>query len=242
MALLKQFKTDFGVIRITRSKRDGSTSYYQNGCFHSQANKYGVSVCVYVHVIQDIIRQARARRVLVIGCAGGTLATMLRRQHCKVTAVDINPLAFVIARDYFCLPHDVRCVLRDGIAYLRTTRRTYDAVVVDVFGSDNTVPPIFTNAAFFEKVARVLSPSGVMIMNVITAHDGDHRADIIAHQARRSGMMIAMVDWPGELYRNTLLIGGAQQKWRVPSGREANWIKPDLEGVVIRRPQKYRWS
>jgi len=91
VALLKQFETDYGIIRVTR-ERDGTLAYFQDGSFHSQATSKGVSVCAYVHVIHEIIRQRHARNILIIGCAGGTLATMLSRGHCKVTVVDINLL------------------------------------------------------------------------------------------------------------------------------------------------------
>ena len=238
MALLKQFETDFGDIRITRSKRDGSMAYYQNGCFHSQINKRGESVCAYIHAIHEIVRQIHAKHVLIIGCAGGSLATMLKRLHCKVTAVDINPLAFMIARRYFQLPDDVRCVRRDGIEYLRNTRKFYDAIVIDVFGSQNTVPRAFTSSAFFQKVQRVLTPGGVMIMNIITVNDDDGRADDIARHAKATGMDITMFDWPNEMNRNTLVVAGITPHVHIPSGQEPRWMKDDFKGIIRRKPKK----
>src|SRR3989442_624287 len=98
MILLEELDTEFGNIRITLSKHDGAYTYYQNGCFHSQANSDGISTCAYVHVMYKIIKQSGAQRVLMIGCAGGTLATMLHRLGCQVTVVDINPYAFTIAK------------------------------------------------------------------------------------------------------------------------------------------------
>lgn len=239
MALLEEFETDFGTIRVTRSKRDGSMAYYQNGSFHSQANRHGISVCGYVHVIHEIIRQAHARNILIIGCAGGTLATMLRRLHCNVTVVDINPMAFAIARRYFKLPEDVRCVRRDGIAYLRTTKKYYDAIVIDVFGSNNAVPRKFKTKAFFHKIQNVLSPHGVMAMNVITANDKDMQPDIIARNAQSGGMDITLFDWPRQKNRNTLIVGGITHRTHIPSGMEPAWIKPDLRGIIRRAPRKH---
>jgi spermidine synthase len=238
VALLKQFKTDFGTIRITRSKRDGTMAYFQNGCFHSQSRKDGSSVCVYAHAIHEIIRQTKARNVLIIGCAGGTLATMLRRLHCKVTVVDINPMAFAIARRYFRLPADVRCVRRDGIAYLRATPKIYDAVVVDVFGSDNNIPPPFVTERFFSYVENILSPSGVMVMNVITSNDKDGRANGIARNAEATGMEVTLFDWPNQMDRNTLIVAGDVRRVHLPSGHEPAWIKQDFQGIVRHRPRK----
>jgi SAM-dependent methyltransferase len=240
MPLLKQYDSDFGPIRVMRSARDGGIAYFQNGCFHSQANRDGISVCAYIHVLHEIIRQSHARNVLIIGCAGGTLATMLRHLNCHVTVVDINPLAFTIAREHFRLPADVRCIRRDGIAYLRTTKQRYDAVVIDVFGSDNTVPSVFTTVPFFRHVDHILSPAGVMIMNVITAGDEDMRVDHVALNAEAAGMDITLFDWPGHQDRNSLITGNVTRRVHIPSGREPSWIKADFDGIIRRRPRRVR--
>lgn len=238
MALLKKFETDFGTIRVTRFKRDGSLAYYQNGCFHSQANRKGISICGYVHVIQEVIRQSHARNILIIGCAGGTLATMLRHLKCRVTVVDINPMAFVIARRYFSMPDDVRCVRRDGIAYLRTTRKYYDAVVIDVFGANNAVPPKFVTKDFFKSVRNILSHAGIMVMNVMTMNDEDTRADGIARNAQNAGMDVTLFDWPSQKDRNTLIVGDMRRYVHIPSGHEPSWIQDDLSGIIRRQPRR----
>src|SRR5271155_278014 len=121
MDLLEDLETEFGNIRIVRYKHDGSHAYYQGFCSHSEANKEGVSTCTYVHTMFGIIRQLDAQRVLMIGCAGGSLATMLHRAGCEVTAVDINPHAFTLAKRYFQMPEEVRCVVGDGRSYMNRT-------------------------------------------------------------------------------------------------------------------------
>jgi len=239
MPLFKQIKTSFGTIRITRSA-DGSLSYYQNGCFHSQADKNGVSVCAYIHVIYELVLQSLAQNVLIIGCGGGTLATMLRRMRCKVTVVDINDAAFMIARDYFKLPKDVHCVTEDGVSYLRSVQKYYDAVVIDVFGSNNTVPRCFTTTSLFHSVKQALSPSGIMVMNVITKDDNDKRAVKVARNAQAADMPIRLFDWPGETDRNTLILGGGPAEFTIPSGREPEDVEDDLEGLVCRTLKKPR--
>lgn len=149
MVLLEELDTDFGNIKIMRSKRDGTCSYYQETCFHSQINAEGESTCGYVHVMYSVIRQSQARRVLMIGCAGGTLATMLHRLGCNVTAVDVNPHSFTLAKKYFRMPEEIECVVDDGWSYLRNTRSRYDAIAIDAFNSDGAIPEHFTTDAFF---------------------------------------------------------------------------------------------
>jgi protein-L-isoaspartate O-methyltransferase len=68
----------------------------------------------YVHVMYSIIKQSNAENVLMICGASGMLATMLYRSGCHVTAVDINPHAFTLAKKYFQMPDEVECVVGDG--------------------------------------------------------------------------------------------------------------------------------
>ncbi len=236
MTLLKQINTPFGTIRITR-EADGTLCYYQNGCFHSQATRGGVSVCAYVHVITEIIRQKKSKNVLIIGCGGGTLATMISRLGARVTVVDINPVAFDIARDYFKMPKSVECVKHNGLTFVRKTPKRFDAIVIDVFDSDNNVPEGFTKKGFLAACRKILRRGGLLILNVITPNDKDRRADYIAAQMKGAAMAPTLYDWPGEKDRNTLVVGGSVARIKIPSGQEPRWMKPDLKGVIRRAQQ-----
>lgn len=233
MTLIKQIKTPYGNVKITKSA-DGRVSYYQNGCFHSQADSDGVSVCAYIHVIYELALQSMAQNVLIIGCAGGTLATMLRRMSCRVTVVDINAAAFAIARDYFKLPDDVQCIAQDGVTYLRRAKKLYDAVIIDVFDANNTVPRCFTTTSLFTAARQALSPSGIMVMNWITKNDQDKRIEKVARNALAAGLPIRIFDWPGQTDRNTILLGGGPSKLTIPSGREPEDVEDDFEGMTCR--------
>lgn len=233
MALLKQFKTSFGVIRVTRDG-DGTLAYYQNGCFHSQANARGVSICAYVHVAYQIICQKKARNVLMIGCGGGTLATMLSRQNIHVTIVDINPVAFEIARDYFRMPKDVVCIEQNGLTYVRTSKQRFDAVIIDVFDEQNNVPHGFTTKAFLGAVKKNLKRGGVMIMNVITKNSKDRQADAIAKNMNAAGLKASIYEWSKEKDSNALIVGGSVKGVAIPSGKEPTSIREELKALDVR--------
>lgn len=231
MPLLKQFKTPFGTIRIIQN-RDGTRAYYQNGSFHSQANKRGVSICAYAHVVSEIARQKKARKVLVIGCGGGTLPTMLRHLGAAVTVVDINEAAFTIARDYFRMPKDVMCVTQDGLLYVRTTKARYDAVVIDVFGAENKVPAGFTAKAFFADAGKILKRNGVVIMNVMAKDHKDRQAQRIAKNLKASGLAPTIYDWSAEDDRNIIIAGGPVNNVAIPSGKEPAFIRKELKALL----------
>lgn len=240
MKLLEKCATPYGTIRVMQSPHDKSVAYYQDGTFHSQATRKGVSLCVYIHIMHEIIRQADARNILILGGAGGSLATMLRRLHCRVTVVDINPMAFVLARRYFHLPEQVRCIRRDGVAFVRHATPIYDAVVIDVFGGKNMVPRAFTTPAFFQTVKKILTPNGLLMMNVITANDKDRRSRMIARHAMTAGVDVTLFDWPGHTDRNSLIVGNLPRHVRIPSGHEPQAIKPDYQGLIRLRHLHHR--
>jgi spermidine synthase len=238
MMILEEVETEFGNIKILCSKSDGTCTYFQDKCSHSQINAEGVSTCAYVHVMYSIIRQAKAQNVLMIGCAGGSLATMLHRLGCTVTVLDINSYAFTLARRYFQMPEAVECVAEDGWSYLLRTEKHYDAIALDVFSSKGKIPREFTNGKFFQVVRNVLSPDGLVVMNVLTAHDLDMQAERIARNMKLAGLPAAIYDWPGKRDRNTIVSGGMPDHVRIPSGGEPGWILPELRGITCRKTMK----
>ena len=238
MVLLEELDTEFGNIKIMRSKRDGTYSYYQEACFHSQINADGVSTCGYVHVMYSIIRQAQARRVLMIGCAGGTLATMLHNVGCKITVVDINPHAFALAKRYFQMPEAIKCVVGDGWSYLLKTSQHYDAIAIDAFSSDGTVPEQFINEDFYHVVREVLDPLGVVVVNVMVEHDMDMLADRIALNMEASKMPAVLFDWPGRHNRNVIIAGGVVDHMQIASSRKPVSVRQELRGLMRRPPKK----
>ena len=238
MILLEELDTEFGNIKIMRSRHDGTCSYYQEACFHSQINAEGVSTCGYVHVMYSVIRQALARRVLMIGCAGGTLATMLHHLGCKVTVVDINPHAFTLAKKYFRMPEEVECVVGDGWSYLHKTAQRFDAIAIDAFSSDGFVPEQFTNEDFYRVVREALDPLGVVVVNVMVAHDIDMLADRIALNMQASNMPAVLFDRPGLRDRNVIIAAGAVDHIRIASHRKPVGVRHELRGIIRRNAKR----
>jgi spermidine synthase len=238
MILLEDVETEFGNIRIVRHKRDGSYAYYQGFCSHSEANKEGVSTCTYVHTMSGIIQQVNAQRVLMIGCAGGSLATMLHRAGCKVTAVDINPYAFTLAKRYFQMPEEIRCVVQDGRSYVEQTNERFDAIAIDAFSSDGSIPKELTTGDFFEQVSEVLEAGGVVVMNVIAAHDLDLYADRIAVNMESARLPAVLFDRTDRMNHNVVIAGGNVADLNIPYGNEPAEIIKGMNGIIRRDPKR----
>lgn len=238
MILLEEIDTEFGHITITEARQDKSRIYNQNGCFHSEINADGISTCAYVHVMYSIISQSGARNVLMIGGAGGTLATMLHRIGCHVTVVDINPHAFTIAKRYFQMPDEIECVVEDGWSYLLTNGMRFDAIAIDAFSSDGTVPEQFTTDGFFALMKESLQPAGVVTMNVMVEHDLDLFADRVALAINNAGLNTMLFDWPGRPYRNTVIAGGVMQKMRIDVQKKPEFVREEMLGITCRPPRR----
>lgn len=235
MITLEELDTEFGRITIVRSEAGDVTSYFQDSCLQSRMAEGGVSVLAYAHIMHGILRQIKARRVLIIGCAGGTLATMLHKDGCIVTVVDVNPHAFILARKYFAMPDAVECITWDGFAYLQQAQRRFDAVILDAFDSKVRVPESLMTEACFNAVRNRLVAEGVVLMNVVLADDADGTANIIARNMRSSGLPAMLFDWPGLRERNCVIAGGAVESIHFKAHALPKFIHEKIEGLIQRR-------
>ncbi|HYS45156.1 MAG TPA: fused MFS/spermidine synthase, partial [Rhizomicrobium sp.] len=201
---------------IIRDDSTGKVSYWQGEYHQSAADRNGVSSADYIHAMYFFLMQAQARDVLMIGCGGGTLATMLHMSGVKVTVVDLHKLSFDIARDYFHLPADIPCVVADGIAYLKQHRHRHDAVVLDAFGAGG-MPEEFMTPAFFRLARSRLKQRGsLFLMNVIVADDDDSTPDDLVRSMRRQWRNVRLLDTDGWLDRNAVIAAGAVTKLKKP--------------------------
>jgi spermidine synthase len=205
MKIIAQRQSRFGRITIEEDSC-GARAYCLGGYFQSHAEPNGVSLLIYVHALYGLLAQTEARSVLMIGCAGGSLATMLTHAGRTVTAVDVNPQAFVLARRYFGLPGAVRCEAADARAYLAASRRKFDAVVLDAFHGGR-IARDFLDDDFFARLNRRLTQGGAVFANVHVANDRDPIADRIAAAMAALGA-VRILDRPRVRYRNAIVMGG----------------------------------
>src|SRR5579863_8530437 len=77
----------FGTFDIIERSSDGARLYLQNEQLQCLARPGGVSLFGYVQAMRAILLQVGARRVAVLGAAGGTLGTMLARDGLKPVLV-----------------------------------------------------------------------------------------------------------------------------------------------------------
>jgi spermidine synthase len=214
MLPVAQHKTRHGEIVVLMSR--STVAYWQDDRHQSEADRAGISLAAYIHAIHGFLRQAGSRNVLMIGCGGGTLATMLRTNGVKVTIVEINERSFEISRTYFRLPRDVECHVADGRAFLRATKRRFDAVVLDAYDG-NHIPKQLNSPAFFRLVrSRLIAKRGCLFVNVVMRNDKDTHLDRIARVMRRAWPNVRLLDAPGIVDRNAVAMAGAVDRLILP--------------------------
>lgn len=201
---------------IVQDNRTGKVSYWQKDYHQSAADARGISTADYIHAMYFFLRQVKAKDVLMIGCGGGTLATMLHASGVKVTVVDLHKLSFDIARDYFRMPQEIVCHVADGIAYLKKYRMRHDAIVLDAFG-EGGMPGPFMRPEFFKLAKSRLKPrNSLFLMNVIVADDDDPTPDNLVRLMHRLWRGVRLLDTDGWVDRNAVIAAGSVTKLTKP--------------------------
>ncbi len=193
-----------GTVRLVRNTRTGALLYAQKGGNQTATDANGVSLDSYIHALFHLVMQTNPKTALMIGCAGGTLATMLTRAGVRMTVVDIDKAAFVLAKAHFGMPKSVKCVTADGLKFMRSTKAKFDAVIIDAFVGE-TIPPQFTDDAFCQTAKRCLRPSGTLYMNVCLDGRKDQTADILALTFQRNQWHVRLIDQAGP-FRNAIVL------------------------------------
>jgi len=215
MIPVEQRETRFGMITVFRRKLTGAMVYDQSGSHQSEADQSGISLASYVHAFYDLLLQKDARDVLMVGCGGGTLATMLARDGRKVTIVDVNADCFDLARRYFRLPPSVLCHIADGRDHILSNPARYDAIVMDAYLGRH-VPAHLQTLAFLRLASVRLERRGMLLANVYVQHDGDPTPDQMAEAARDVWPEVRLLDSPGYHNRNAIVAAGNVHSLRLP--------------------------
>ena len=147
----------------------------------------------------------RAHKVLILGCGGGNLATMMAERSKEITVVDFNPRSFQIAREYFGMPKHLRCIVDDFRNYLLSESQRFDAIAVDVGGPGFNFEEQF-DLPTCNSIRSRLQRGGRVIINVLVGCDFDAVADQIGHCLSADFVESWIVDHPGTVRRNALIL------------------------------------
>ena len=239
MIRIAEYKSRFGVITILQARRTGSLIYMEGGFIQSEADGDSVSLASYIHAIYGLLYQADSQKILMIGCGGGTLATMLSKHGRDVTVVDVNPQSFLLARKYFGLPSVVTCRVADGCEFLLSESRIYDAIVLDAFAGDR-IPAHVQSSTFFRLARTRVNRRGCIFVNVHAMHDLDNAPNLMSIKVAEAWRNVRVLDGQGRRGRNAIVMAGAVLCLDVPALHmqpliSADEIDSELKAMQFRR-------
>lgn len=149
-------------------------------------------------------------RVLILGNAGGTVATAMRAldPDVHVDAVDYDEQLAELGKRWFDLGGDrLRLLTGDARVELRRSAGNYDAILVDAYRQPY-IPFHLSTKEFFALAKDRLAPGGVVIVNV--GHpEGDYELEeVLGATMRAAGLKHVVRDQAQTL--NTQLVARAQ--------------------------------
>ena len=122
-------------------------------------------------MMRCLLFNAAPKSILLIGLGGGSLVKYCHHTlpQADITAVEMNPHVIAL-RDRFKVPPDgprFRVLQADGAAYVQAAaqRGQHDAILIDAFHFDGA-PAGINSRRFFKACRELLSPRGVLVMNL----------------------------------------------------------------------------
>ena len=202
MRMLSRHQEGGRSVRVVEYKFNGSRLYFDGPVLYTHVDAQGGNLLAYISAMERAL--AGAPTVLLLGTAGGALATQLSRAGVAVTAVDNWLTAFELARRWFHLPDDVECIHADALALLRETDRQWSAVAIDIFHGVE-IPDDFLTTDVGQLLTRVVEPGGLIVWNVADT-PSSWPARWIVKALRLQGLQPSMVSVIDVDVGNTLVV------------------------------------
>ncbi|MBL8628045.1 MAG: methyltransferase domain-containing protein [Rhodospirillaceae bacterium] len=199
-----------GQVRLVRNTRTGTLLYAQKGGNQTATDAEGISLDSYIHALHGLVLQTKPKTALMIGCAGGTLATMLTRAGVRMTVVDIDKAAFTLAKKHFGMPKSVKCYTADGLKFMQRTKAKFDAVIIDAFVGEK-IPPQFKDDTFCAAARCCVRKTGALFVNVCLDGRKDRTADELGLTLRRNKWRVRLIDQRGP-FRNAIVMADHRAK------------------------------
>lgn len=145
-----------------------------------------------VNALLDAVVPADGR-ILVLGLAGGTIATDMAATGRTVQAAEIDPTAVGVAERHFGFDAAVTPVaVADARRVLTHCTEPYDAILFDTF-SGLSVPDHLVTVEAFAAAAGCLTPDGALVVNAIIPPRDTHPSQrLIAAVAQGMGTEVAV--------------------------------------------------
>ncbi|MCR5136564.1 MAG: fused MFS/spermidine synthase [Oscillospiraceae bacterium] len=117
--------------------------------------------------VQEKLTAGQEFTMLILGMGTGTYGSQCAHYFpsMQIEGVEIDSKITWLAREYFGMPEEMKVCTYDGRAYLNTSDRKYDVIMVDAY-QDITIPFHMSSVEFFRLVRSHLKEDGVLVVNM----------------------------------------------------------------------------
>ncbi len=185
--VLARFAGARGEIRVLEEATTGARHYEEGGITQSRVLPGGEAGVAYVRLMAELLDRGGA--VLLLGCGGGALATMLHRRGCRVTVVEANPLSFHLARTFFWMPGGIECIVADMRELAAPPAGSIGGIGIDVGGPQFSYEDVITAAAI-ARLRGSLREGGRIAVNISLEAPDDPVPGRIADRLAAEGLEV----------------------------------------------------
>jgi 2-polyprenyl-3-methyl-5-hydroxy-6-metoxy-1,4-benzoquinol methylase len=119
----------------------------------------------YVYRISDYLDSfPKGAKVLLLGLGGGSIAKHLTEKGFSVDICELDTRIAMVARNYFYLSDKVSITVDDARHYIKTCKKKYDIIVLDMFKGEDMPNHVFTVESL-EEIKKMLAANGTVFVN-----------------------------------------------------------------------------
>lgn len=175
-SVLCEKDSDFHNITVVENSIGRFLKYddtYQAGWINSK--NYIGNLPYINYFLIPCLMNADIKNVLLVGFGSGIIVNQLEKILKNVQTidlVDIEENIFEIASTYFDFKKTdkQKFYLQDAIVYLKTSKKKYDLIIVDVAGNEG-IDERFCNCEYLDLIKSRLSPDGIFVSNMPSSRD-----------------------------------------------------------------------
>ncbi|MGA0844951.1 MAG: spermidine synthase [Luteolibacter sp.] len=173
MRYLETIQTDFQTVEVWKSGEE--VEFRVAGAVHAWFHRDHLLSGLAWDLIAagSLLGVEAPRSVLMLGLAGGTSLRILRQllPNARFVAVEIDAGIVAAARKHMHLDSlEIEIHIDDGYRWLESQRERFDVVIDDAYlaGEDDVFRPRLPDERWLRYFEQVLSPEGVMVVNLVT--------------------------------------------------------------------------
>lgn len=150
-----------------------------------------------------IAQETGVKNILVLGIGGGTVIHILHNLFpgARMTGVDIDPIIINLGKKYFGLGDIQGLTLKKANAqeFVRKRTHLYDLVVIDLFVGRH-IPVFVSTDAFMRDVKKLLTKSGLVVINYLQEREYGARSDAFAKTLKKQFSVRAFSLWRNRFF------------------------------------------